>query len=187
MGIDPGFASTGFSLLRLGKESSQDQIVLMGLIRTQKSSAVRKIRASDDNLARAREIYADLCRLVDQYNVRIICAETMSYPRNASSAAKMSMCWGVIASLSFQKNLPVVQASPQEIKKKLCGLANASKEDIQVSLNKKFKALGVPDSPFLRNIPKSAIEHPYDALASVIACQDSDVMLMARRTVVCAE
>lgn len=185
LGLDPGFASTGFAVVQLGKTSSEDQIRLMGVVRTQKAATVRKVRASDDNLDRAREIYSDLRRISDQYGVKLICAETMSFPRNSSTAAKMSLCWGVIAALSFQLNIPITQATPQEIKRYVCGDKSASKEQVQQAINGIFPRLAAPDTPFLKNIPKSALEHPYDALAAILACRDSDVMMLARRMGVC--
>ena len=66
------------------------QPMKMGVIRTEKSSAKRQVRASEDNLDRAKEIAEEIQKLVKDYNIQLICAETMSYPRNSSAAAKMA-------------------------------------------------------------------------------------------------
>lgn len=58
-----------------------------------------------------------------------ICAESMSFPRFASAAAKMAMAWGGLVTTWYAP--PICQASPQEIKRALCGRADASKLDVE--------------------------------------------------------
>lgn len=190
LGIDPGFASVGCAILKLTPQGEVP--ILMEVIRTEKSAAKRNVRASDDNLERAKEIVTHLRRLVTTFDVRIICAETMSFPRNASAAAKMAICWGLLAAVASEHGIPVVQASPQEIKKAVCGRKDASKEDVQTALQARYPLLaesvtknGGPS--ILRDVPRSLWEHPYDAAAAVIACRDSEVFLLARRMVSCAD
>ena len=188
LGIDPGFASIGLCIVAIGPNPVDDRPVRMALFRTSKSSAKRKVRASDDNLERAKEIAQWLQTMVKTYDVKIICAETMSFPRSASVAAKMAMCWGVIAAISAREKIPVSQASPQEIKKTMCQNKSASKEEVQASLNLLFRAdLVGPESVLTESrIPGSQLEHPYDALAAVVACRDSAEVLLLRRMVECA-
>ena len=165
------------------------------MIHTEKSAKKREVRASDDNLNRARKIHEALRELLTRHKIGVICAETMSFPRNAGAAAKVAMCWGVIASLTQETGIPIVQASPQEIKKVLCGVASASKEDVQAALQERYPGKGSvsqptsfpgacdrPLSDILANngVKKSDLEHPYDALAAIIACLDSEIMRMAR-------
>lgn len=189
LGLDPGFASVGYAVVRITRDSEQP--VKLGIIRTEKSSGKRNVRASDDNLERAKEIAAELQAIVRQYDVKLICAETMSYPRNAAAAAKMAMCWGVLAALAHQHSIPVAQATPQEVKKALCHKKDASKEEVQEAVRRVFTGFfseevkpGVPLP--LSNIPKSLWEHPCDALATVVACRESEVLLLVRRMAPCA-
>lgn len=188
LGIDPGFASIGLAVVAIGPNPQDDRPVRMALFRTQKSSAKRKVRASDDNLERAKEIAQWLQTMVQTYDVKLICAETMSFPRSASVAAKMAMCWGVIAAISSRDRIPVTQASPQEIKKTMCQNKSASKEEVQASLNLLFRTDLVGPNCVLADarLPGSQLEHPYDALAAVVACRDSAEVLLLRRMVECA-
>jgi crossover junction endodeoxyribonuclease RuvC len=184
LGIDPGFASIGYSVVDVLEDRLA--VISMGVIRTEKSSKKTGIRASDDNLNRAKEISRELATLIDHHHITVICAETMSYPRNASAAAKMAMCWGVLATLADRYNLPITQASPQEIKKAVCGKKDASKEEVQEAVRTMFPvtAEGVTKQgcPYiLREVPRSLWEHPFDALAAVVACRESEVLLLARR------
>jgi Holliday junction resolvasome RuvABC endonuclease subunit len=171
LGIDPGFASIGYAIVQIEPE----KLIDLGVIRTEKSGKKRGVLASDDNLRRAREIHKALLRKILGLRVVAICAESMSFPRNASAAAKVAISWGVLASIAEQLAIPIVQASPQEIKRKLCGRKDASKADIEAAVRKLYK------SPVEPNVPRSLREHAWDALSAIAACQDSDVLMMARR------
>lgn len=180
-GIDPGFASIGFSVVLL--DGSKTEVpIRMGLLSTAKSNKKSNVLASDDNLRRAREIYVALKPLLisGEYGpVRAVCAETMSYPRNSSAAAKMAMCWGVLAALTEELDIPVLQVTPQDLKKKVCGQPTASKEDIQKALDKRF-GKSVIDG-LLGKLAAGKHEHPCDALGAVVACLDSDILRAMRR------
>jgi crossover junction endodeoxyribonuclease RuvC len=189
LGIDPGFASIGWSVVRV--DAAGEHLVALGVIRTEKSSAKRNVRASEDNLERAKEIALEIQDLIGKYRIQLVCAETMSYPRNSSAAAKMAMCWGVMAALAQQHKIPIAQATPQEVKKAVTGRKDASKEDVQEAVRGLFPALQGREAkhggPYiLRAVPRSLWEHPYDATAAVVACRESEVFLLARRMASCA-
>jgi Holliday junction resolvasome RuvABC endonuclease subunit len=195
LGIDPGLSALGYAVVDL----SGDRVVDLGVVRTQKSDKKRRVLASDDNLRRAREVDAALlgvllardgdrllpCGHPFGTNFAAICVESMSFPRNASAAAKVALSWGILAGLAGRFELPIVQASPQEIKKKLCGKKDASKDDVEAALK---SAYGLDGSGrrgtaigMLAGVPKSLHEHAWDALSAVAGCRDSDVILLAKK------
>jgi crossover junction endodeoxyribonuclease RuvC len=182
LGVDPGLSSLGYAIVDL----KADSVVSLGVVRTKKSDKKRKVLASDDNLRRAREVHKALLAamgatepLNGDFDVAAICVESMSFPRNSSTAAKIALSWGILASIAEQFGLPIVQASPQEIKKKLCGHADASKEEVEANVRAMYALRA--DCGLLRDVPKSLREHAWDALSAVAACQDSDVIRMAKR------
>jgi crossover junction endodeoxyribonuclease RuvC len=190
LGIDPGFASIGWSVVRI--DATGEHLVDLGVIRTEKSAAKRNVRASEDNLERAKEIAQEIQDLIGKYRIQLVCAETMSYPRNSSAAAKMAMCWGVMAAIAQQHKIPIAQATPQEVKKAVTGRKDASKEEVQEAVRGLFPALQGGEAkhggPYiLRAVPRSLWEHPYDATAAVVACRESEVFLLARRMASCAD
>src|SRR5690606_6833193 len=176
LGIDPGFASVGLCAALIGPD--RILVVSVAVVRTEPSGKKRHIRAADDNLERARAIAKEIARWVDDWNPVAICAESMSFPRSASSAAKIAMCWGTIASIAEAHRLPVLQATPQEIKLAVAGCKTASKEEVQAAVEGHL-------SPFaakcIEEIPRSQREHVYDASAAVLACEDSEVIRRARQ------
>jgi Holliday junction resolvasome RuvABC endonuclease subunit len=174
LGLDPGFASLGYVIARV----SDLHVLSMGVIHTKKSIAKAHVLACEDNFERCRELACLLRNLVSSYSVSVICAEAMSFPRQASVAAKMAMVWGVIADLSFTETIPLVQPTPQRTKKALCGHIKASKEEVQAALVKRFGAV-VGDR--LAAMRKGDREHAADALACIVASEDSEVLRMARK------
>lgn len=174
LGCDPGFANCGVALVQL--LSDREVVRALDVIRTAKDSAKRRTYAADDNLRRARELHRALDGLVVTHNVRAIAAESMSFPRNATNSAKMSLCWGVLASIAEARRLPIVQASPQAIKRAVTGSTTASKDEVEFALLKRFGN----DAEELFTGPDGLREHAFDALGAVVACLDSDVLRALR-------
>lgn len=178
LGLDPGFASVGYALVLLG--SSGERPVRMGVFETEKSSKKRAVLAADDNVRRAREISVflnDILTKGPHGPVRAICAETMSFPRSSSVAAKMAMCWGVVSALSSLLDVPVLQVTPMGIKLAVAGAKTASKEEVQAAVQSRF---GAETRALCADVPRSKLEHPYDALGAVLACRDSEVFRLLR-------
>lgn len=182
LGADPGFASFGFSVVRLTKTT--EEIVHTDVIRTQKSAKKAGVKAADDNFRRAQVIATTLHEVVRIYQPMAVAAESASWPRNASASAKLAMSWGILADLCHVYQLPMVQASPQELKKALCDNKSATKEDIRRSMELRysgqfdgFKARYPARKP---PQPNGQWEHGFDAAGAVVACLDTDVIRMAR-------
>lgn len=176
LGLDPGFASTGWALLQL--HPGGETLIDAGVVRTKPSAKKRSVLASEDNVRRGREITCVLAPLVKQ--VAVVCAESMSYPRSSSAAAKMAMCWGIAIALTEAHDCPIVQASPQQVKKALCGNMSASKEDIQAVIHGRYPALALK----LRaaGVPEGEWEHPFDAAAAVVTAFGSELVRGLRKS-----
>ncbi len=178
LGLDPGFANMGWAVIEIA--SWGEKLIETGVLRTEKSDKKRQVLASDDNLRRGREVAETLMGVLKRHHISAICAESMSFPRNAGAAAKMAMCWGVVATLSAQSNLPVVQASPQEIKKCLCGKKDASKEEVEEAVKRRY---GQTDA-MLADVAASYREHAYDAMAAVVTALERSEVIRAVRSLV---
>ena len=182
LGIDPGLAHLGYALVEVKSEGFEvvrtlDGVV-MDCIETSKSHKKLAVKASDDNTKRARFMFDHLHQIFKEADqIRAICVEAMSYPRNSSASHKMGVSWGLVVALSCLYGVPIVQASPQEIKDVVCGNKQASKDDVQRALSQQFQ---VP----LDTWTKGRREHPFDALGAVLACQDSEVIRMVRNLAV---
>ncbi len=180
LGLDPGFANLGHTLVKYGPDGKEVPLS-MGLFETEKSEKKTKVLSANDNFRRTQEISRFLRSMFDGPHGRVtaVCAEAMSFPRSSSVAAKMAMAWGVIATLTEQFDIPLLQVTPMELKVALTGNKKASKEDVEKSLVDRFPK-GSLDA-LVVDVTASKHEHPFDALGAVVACRDSDVLRMARR------
>lgn len=173
LGVDPGFANFGWAAIRL----SPERIEAAGVLRTAKSHERRRILAVDDNVRRTRELVVSLRGVLGRFDVAAICAESMSHVRNASASAKVSLAWGVVITLAEQLCIPLLQASPQEVKFRVTGAKSASKDEVAFSVRKQIGDL----DPRLDDVPDGLHEHAYDAAAVALACMSSDVVRALRR------
>ena len=173
LGIDPGLANLGLADFQI--HALDDVYIDLVHIVTEKSDKKRKVRASDDNLRRISELYNGVAALVHPETIAI-CAESQSWPRNSGACAKVGMAWGVIGSIAQMHRIPVLQSSPQEIKRKIAGAKNASKADVRKALNKLYPSIRWPSTV-------KGKEDTGDALAAVVACLDDQVIQMALRIV----
>jgi Holliday junction resolvasome RuvABC endonuclease subunit len=83
----------------------------------------------------------------------------------------------VLADVCAEQQIPMMQPTPQRIKKALTGRRDASKKDIQDALVSRY-----PDCEVLLGaLAKTKREHAADALGAVVASLDSELVKMARR------
>lgn len=178
LGLDPGFANLGYSVVEL-RPNGTIWALDMGVLHTEKADKKTNVRASDDNSRRSRDLARALTGLISKYDVSMLCLEAMSFPRNAGAAAKMSRAWGVVDTLSELLDLPMAQATPQEIKKAVVGRKDATKEEVEAALAQSF--VGNTGLAAARVKPKDR-EHCFDALGSIVACLPHDTMrLLAKQ------
>lgn len=174
LGLDPSFTAFGWIALPL----CGFPVLAGGVLRTAPSAARRRVLAVDDNVRRAREIYLGLRAVMNRFDVRVVCAESFQHPRNSSAAAKVALAWGQLIALSEERQIPLLQASPQEVKAHMCGDKSASKDDVAAEVR---KVLGDLDPMLEADLPDGLFEHVYDAAASALACMSSDVVRALRR------
>ena len=178
VGLDPGFRNCGFAQIKLGSEEGIDKIELvqLGVITTQASDKKLNVMQCSDNVRCTRELYGELKEVLK--DAHIVCAESMSFPRNSSSAAKVAMCWGVIIALAERYGAVMLQRSPQEVKCAIVGRKSAGKEQVQEVLDRHFRKA----QALLKLVPAGRQEHAYDALAAAVSCLRSDeVRLLTSR------
>jgi crossover junction endodeoxyribonuclease RuvC len=158
--IDPGLSAMGMAVLDFDR-----RLVYTECIRTEK---VERSSASESNVERAKLLSERLFRIAVTMEPKAIACESMSFPRNASSAVKLGVSWGVVASVSQQLDIPVFQESPQDIKKCLCGKKSAGKKEIMEKILTLYPRHRWPKHQGKINL--SEFNHIADAVAAGITC-----------------
>ncbi|MFA5478760.1 MAG: crossover junction endodeoxyribonuclease RuvC, partial [Candidatus Muiribacteriota bacterium] len=120
LGIDPGTAIVGFSLLE--KSGSNINPVSFGHITTLKTE-------SKEN--RLLEIYNNICEIIKKYSPQELAIEKLFFQRNITTAMSVSEARGVIILAAVQSNLKIFEYTPLQIKHALTGYGKADKKDVQ--------------------------------------------------------
>ena len=172
LGCDPGFASFGWARLELGRSgrlgvpAACATLLDWGVITTKPSPRKVRVLAGDDNARRARQIAQQLAPLMA--DVRLVCAESLSFVRDASVMAKMGLAWGVLVGLCEAAGVPLAQATPQALKAAACGTARADKLQVAARMREQYACSWAG--------PHTRAEHAYDAVAAFHACRYSDLV-----------
>ena len=179
VGADRGFSKFGWAVFELIE--TNEIVVDVGVIETKKANKKANVLASSDNHRRTQELFQALDWIFARYGrVFAAAAESTSLPRNAGASYKIGRADCAYAIVLITRNIPLAEASPQIIKKQLCGTTSASKEEVQRALEQRYP--GQFDE-FKRKYPQGKWEHGFDAAAAVVACLNSQVFLMARQLV----
>ena len=175
LGIDVAFSHTGFVVLNPASGS----IIASGCIVTKKEHGRTslRVRVSDSDFRRCREIAAVLIQQIACHRVTGIVAELPTGGAIAARSARtMGMASGVLAGVAEAIDIPVEVYSPQEVKLAACGVANASKDAVIKAMCKKWPALvGCVK-------PNSLLEHTCDAAAVLLAAEQGILYKSIRRS-----
>lgn len=181
LGLDTGFASVGWSVCHMGPSAAGKSLVVdqCGTFRTEPNAKKLKIKVGDDDFHRSQLITRHIIGLVDLYKPRVICCEAFSPMRNAGTVAKVGRCFGVLAAIAELRDIPILHATPMEIKKATHGVGTASKDEVQVAVDRATggTALRALDQS---KVPNGQREHAYDSVGAIIACWDAEVLRLLR-------
>ncbi len=132
LGLDPGLASTGFGAISC--YSGPPVLAKCGYIKT----------IPEDHIStRLFHIHQDMTHLVETLNPGLVAMENVfSLVRYPKAGILLGGVLGVIYVVVRQKNLPIVEISPKEVKNALAGYGSANKEQIRKTVE---NLLGIED------------------------------------------
>lgn len=178
LGLDPGFRRFGWCIVEL--DASNAALRDLGVWKTDKSDKKLNIRKASDNHRRGQLLGRELLAAIDSWKPDVITAEAISFVRSASVMAQIGRVWGLIDLVCVERDLPLLEVSPQDLKQAVCGRKDASKLDVQAAVDRRFAGRSAELLAGIR--AKGDHEHPVDAVGSVIACLDADVIRLGRRS-----
>jgi crossover junction endodeoxyribonuclease RuvC len=120
IGIDPGLATVGFGVIR--KEESGITPVSYGCVRTSSGKQTAE---------RLLEIYTEINVLFEKYNPGAVAVERLFFNKNVTNAMSVSEARGVIFLAAQQKNIPLFEYTPNQIKQAITGSGRADKRQMQ--------------------------------------------------------
>ena len=150
LGIDPGIGICGFGLISSSEVVLSLKALDFGAVTTVVDAPMPE---------RLKELYESLNLVFEQTKPEMVAVEKLFFSKNITTGIAVAEARGVVLLVAAQKNLPVYEYSPNEIKKALTGYGAATKtqmqEMVRVTLN-------------LEKKPKP--DDAADALAAAITC-----------------
>ncbi len=133
LGIDPGFVSAGFAIIRL--KSRQAQLVDYGAFSQSSHLSIP---------ARIERFHAFFLDKITEYSVTDLALETPFLGKNAQNFLKLGYLRGILFLLSEQSKLELHEFSPREVKKALTGYGQSDKEQVARVVVRLFPSLVLP-------------------------------------------
>lgn len=120
LGIDPGTAALGYGIV----ESSRGRLreVDHGCLVTSPDSALP---------GRLLAIHALVDELLETHEPSVLAIERLFFSRNVQTAFAVGQARGVVLLAAAQHGVPVVEATPNEVKSAVAGYGAADKEQVQ--------------------------------------------------------
>jgi Holliday junction resolvasome RuvABC endonuclease subunit len=172
IGIDTGFASFGLADLQFGGGGVLE-LLRATVLRTEKSAKKKEVLAASDKLRRVAELSTGLSEWLDD-DVVAICCESMSLPRQAAVSCMIGLAFGMLGALAQQRDIPILQVSPQNLKLAVAGSKSATKDEVIAAVSKMFPKTPWPKATGLH-------EHMADAIGAVIACLQHPTILAVKK------
>ncbi len=120
LGIDPGMAIVGYSVLDFDGENIE--LLHSGAIRTSKD---------DRESERLLEIYDDMTTLVEKYKPDCASIEKLFFFRNQTTVMPVAHARGVILTVLEKFKIPIYEYTPMEVKMVLTGYGRADKKEVE--------------------------------------------------------
>ena len=136
LGIDPGFAITGFGVVRF--EKNKLTLLEYGVISTEKSMPfTKRLLAIRDKINELCEVYRPDCCAIEE----------LFFNNNAKTAIAAAQGRGIAVGAVAEKNIPVFEYTPLQVKQAVVGYGRADKKQVQqmVKLIMKMETVAKPD------------------------------------------
>ena len=152
IGIDPGYAITGYAVLDY--TGNHFELVKSGAIETKAGVPLPK---------RLLKIYDDMQLLVNEYKPDAISIEELFFNRNTTTAIGVAQGRGAVLIIAAKNNIPIYEYTPLQVKQGVVGYGRADKIQVQKMVK---TILGVDSLPKLDDTTDSmaaAICHAHSA------------------------
>ncbi len=136
LGIDPGYAIVGFGVVEY--EGVNFTPLQYGAITTEAGAVFA---------SRLTAIYSDLAYLIEQWKPDCIALERLFFTSNQKTVIDVAQARGVIILCAAQRNIPLYEYTPLQVKMAVVGYGRAEKNQVMDMTRRilKLKAIPKPD------------------------------------------
>lgn len=153
IGIDPGTATTGYGIIKVGKKKKGNnniRVLDYGCITTEQNLTPGE---------RLKKINNALNKLIRKYKPSVLSVENVYFFKNLKTAMPVSQAKGVILLTAAKKKIPVYEFTPLQMKMAIVGYGKAEKKQVQKMIK---LLLGLDNKPEFTN--KKLTDDAADAL-----------------------
>ena len=152
LGIDPGFAITGYSIIDyIGNKFN---LIDSGAILTEAHTSFP---------LRLEQIYNELQEIIKKYKPDAMSIEELFFNNNAKTAINVAQARGVILVTAKINNLPIYEYTPLQIKQSVVGYGRADKIQVQKMVKAILKVDKLPKLDDTTDSMAAAICHAHSA------------------------
>src|SRR3989344_3532758 len=119
LGIDPGTATTGFAVVKRGNNNEKPKVIDFGCIITEPFYSPGE---------RLKTIHAQIEKIIKDHKPELISIESLYFFKNLKTALPVSQAKGVILLAAAQKNIPVLEFTPLQMKMVVVGYGRGEKK-----------------------------------------------------------
>jgi crossover junction endodeoxyribonuclease RuvC len=135
LGIDPGFATTGFAVVER-RDGGMNARALGAIVTPPRLAAA----------ARLAFLRAQLIQLIKEHSPEVVAIERLFFNDNVRTAMAVGQASGVALEAAASCGLEVHNYTPLEVKQSVVGVGNASKRQVQ-SMVTSLLGLAAPPKP----------------------------------------
>ncbi len=162
LGIDPGYAIVGYGVLDYDKVSFAT--VNYGAITTDSETPFDR---------RLKEIYDDMCSILDMFNPDCMSIEKLYFNTNTTTGIDVAQARGVIMLAAAQRNIPIYEYTPLQVKVAVTGYGRAEKHQVQEMTKNILHLKAVPKPDDTADALAIAICHGHTGASRLAAVQES--------------
>lgn len=162
LGIDPGYAIVGYGVLDYDKVSFTT--VNYGAITTDSETPFDR---------RLKEIYDDMCSILDMFNPDCMSIEKLYFNTNTTTGIDVAQARGVIMLAAAQRNIPIYEYTPLQVKVAVTGYGRAEKHQMQEMTKNILHLKAVPKPDDTADALAIAICHGHTGASRLAAVQES--------------
>jgi crossover junction endodeoxyribonuclease RuvC len=123
LGVDPGLATLGFSIIESSKQkNTKARVIDFGCIIT---------NPIDCPAERLKRINNELNKIIVKYKPKVLAVENLFFFKNLKTAMPVSQAKGVILLTAAKKKIPVYEFTPLQVKMAITGYGKAEKKQVQ--------------------------------------------------------
>ncbi len=152
IGIDPGYAITGFGVIEYN--GNHFELLKAGAIET---------KAGVPFPSRLQKIYDDMTDLINEYKPDAISIEELFFNTNTTTAIGVAQGRGAVLIAASKTATPIYEYTPLQVKQSVTGYGRADKKQVQSMVKAVLKLEKIPKLDDTTDAMALAICHAHSA------------------------